>query len=116
MNIKVNVKRFTSKSTGIEYYVACDEFNRPCKIFTIRDKDGKELMLSSVKEEQKLLKRFARKMNSELSLDERLQNNINIFLEEHQELISHSLTAIGGIAFFTFQLGVCGLVEAIESH
>ena len=56
MNIKVNVKRFTSKSTGIQYYVACDEFNRPCKIFTIRDKDGKDLMLSSIKEEQKIVK------------------------------------------------------------
>lgn len=116
MNIKVNVKRFTSKSTGIQYYVACDEFNRPCKIFTIRDKDGKELMLSSIKEEQKLLKKFSKTMNSDLSLDEKLNKNINIFLEENQELISKSLSIMGGAVLFTCQLGLYAIVEAIESH
>lgn len=112
MNMKVNVKRFTSKSTGVEYYVACDEFKRPCKIFTIRDKEGNELMLSSIKEERKLLKKFAKLMNSELTIDER----INAFLTEHEELISNSIVTMGGIAFMTFQLGLYNLVEVIESR
>lgn len=55
-------------------------------------------------------------MNSDLSLDEKLNKNINIFLEENQELISKSLSIMGGAVLFTCQLGLYAIVEAIEAY
>lgn len=78
LSMGLEIKRFTAKKAGIEYYVAFDAYNRPAKIIEAVSQATGQCLIIDEYEERVLLHKFNKIAKTELSLETRLMN----FFEE----------------------------------
>lgn len=97
LSMGLEIKRFTAKKAGIEYYVAFDAYNRPAKIIQAVYQATGECLIIDESEERRLLYKFNKISKTNLSIETRLNNFIEESIIKHP-VVTHTVATTAAMA------------------
>lgn len=108
LTMGLEIKRFTAKKAGIEYYVAFDAYNRPAKIIEAVCQATGQCLIIDESEERRLLHKFNKIAKTNLDLDTRLNNFFEESIIKHP-VLAHTVATTATMAGMT-------LIAMIEQY
>lgn len=97
LTMGLEIKRFTAKKAGIEYYVAFDAYNRPAKIIEVVCQATGQYLVIDELEERRLLHKFNKIAKTNLDLETRLNNFLEESIVKHP-VLSHAVATTSAMA------------------